>query len=320
MLPGLVPGPDAAGVLDAVTTVDPKTALDVRIDGVQLQTVKSVLATKGAPRLHVESGRTEGIACKWSAHLTGNWKYWQTDVARDFQYVIRIDNATIATGPAILPAGTKLGSKTTDNSGWQAPTIEDPMPSYQGSSTTTNHARQYAGVTSLVQWTAEQPGRRVVRCEILGTGLKEPTVANNAKGQYLFVAVPVAQAGSAAAWAAAKAPQPFTGKLPPRPQGANRSDQKAEARVAGPTNPVASVPPPVPKPTQSRLAASAAGPNTALPTVQQPAASGAARELAALSCSIGLGGLRFSCATRAGFDRCEALRAQRRVEQCALSR
>jgi hypothetical protein len=50
-----------------------------------------------------------------------------------------------------------------------------------------------------------------------------------------------------------------------------------------------------------------------------PASDAIARELAAAGCSAGPGGSRFACATRAGFDRCEALQRERRVEQCALS-
>ena len=43
-----------------------------------------------------------------------------------------------------------------------------------------------------------------------------------------------------------------------------------------------------------------------------------ARELAALSCTAAPGEGRFTCATRTGFDRCEALRRERKVERCTL--
>lgn len=56
------------------------------------------------------------------------------------------------------------------------------------------------------------------------------------------------------------------------------------------------------------------GPSTVVPVAP---AGGVARELAAVSCSA-IAGLRFSCATRAGFERCEALRREHRVEQCSL--
>ncbi|CAG1005083.1 hypothetical protein BURK1_03170 [Burkholderiales bacterium] len=52
-----------------------------------------------------------------------------------------------------------------------------------------------------------------------------------------------------------------------------------------------------------------------------PAGAGDAsirRELAAQSCVPATGTSRFACATRAGFDRCEALRRQRKVDQCVL--
>lgn len=43
-----------------------------------------------------------------------------------------------------------------------------------------------------------------------------------------------------------------------------------------------------------------------------------ARELAALSCTAAPGEMRFTCATRAGMDRCEVLRRERKVERCSL--
>ena len=52
--------------------------------------------------------------------------------------------------------------------------------------------------------------------------------------------------------------------------------------------------------------------------VPAAAAGGAARELAALSCTAAPGEGRFTCATRAGFDRCEAMRRERKVERCTL--
>jgi hypothetical protein len=65
---------------------------------------------------------------------------------------------------------------------------------------------------------------------------------------------------------------------------------------------------------QRAQAPSAGGSSTVVPVA---ATGGVARELAAVSCSANAG-LRFSCATRAGFDRCEALKRERRVEQCSL--
>jgi hypothetical protein len=43
------------------------------------------------------------------------------------------------------------------------------------------------------------------------------------------------------------------------------------------------------------------------------------RELAAASCSATGTALRFTCTTRAGFDRCESMRRQHRVEHCVLN-
>ncbi len=51
-----------------------------------------------------------------------------------------------------------------------------------------------------------------------------------------------------------------------------------------------------------------------------PAAESVARDLARAACSQAeRGALRFSCTTRSGFDRCEALRRERKVEQCTLA-
>jgi hypothetical protein len=50
-----------------------------------------------------------------------------------------------------------------------------------------------------------------------------------------------------------------------------------------------------------------------------PATAEITRQMNAVSCSADRGGLRFQCTTRTGFDRCEALRAQHKVEQCTLN-
>lgn len=52
---------------------------------------------------------------------------------------------------------------------------------------------------------------------------------------------------------------------------------------------------------------------------EAPATADVTRLMSTLSCMTERGELRFRCATRAGFERCEALRAQRKVEQCALN-
>jgi len=65
---------------------------------------------------------------------------------------------------------------------------------------------------------------------------------------------------------------------------------------------------------QRAQATLAGGSSTVVPVT---ATGGVARELAAVSCSA-TAELRFSCATRAGFDRCETLRRQQKVEQCTL--
>lgn len=70
-------------------------------------------------------------------------------------------------------------------------------------------------------------------------------------------------------------------------------------------------PPPVMNPRAEPPVATSAASRASAPM-------GVAGELAAMSCAAGAGGLRFACATRAGFDRCEALRRERKVERCTL--
>ena len=99
--------------------------------------------------------------------------------------------------------------------------------------------------------------------------------------------------------------------------------------VQAPASPTGRAPAPSAAPNWGALggAAGASPPQSAVtvpsPLAGNPAAASAAAvahgELAAVSCSAGAGGLRFSCTTRAGFDRCEALRRERKVEQCTLN-
>jgi len=98
--------------------------------------------------------------------------------------------------------------------------------------------------------------------------------------------------------------------------------------VQAPASPTGRAPAPGAAPNWGALggAAGASPPQSAVtapsPLAGNPAAAASdaiTRELAAASCSAGAGGLRFSCTTRAGFARCEALRRERRVEQCTLN-
>jgi len=54
------------------------------------------------------------------------------------------------------------------------------------------------------------------------------------------------------------------------------------------------------------------------PAAVASAAAAIQKDLAAASCVQAAGGMRFTCTTRAGFDRCESLRKERKVEQCTL--
>lgn len=82
--------------------------------------------------------------------------------------------------------------------------------------------------------------------------------------------------------------------------------------------PAVQAPAPGARATPNRSALGNAPPAAA--TGAAPLAADIARQLQAASCSAAPGGLRFSCTTRAGFDRCEALRRQQKVDSCALAR
>lgn len=86
--------------------------------------------------------------------------------------------------------------------------------------------------------------------------------------------------------------------------------------------PTGSIGVPAPRPTL-RAADPSASATTAtrqasnLPAVQAPRLVD--RELAALSCTAATDGLRFACTTRAGLERCEALRREQKVARCTLA-
>ena len=106
----------------------------------------------------------------------------------------------------------------------------------------------------------------------------------------------------------ARAPSPAAAIPASPPARAPSPAATAPTPPARAPTPVASTPVTPPAPASTVAIASAA------------AASAAAteRDLAAVGCKSPQGGLRFTCATRTGFDRCEAMRRQRKVEQCTL--
>ncbi len=105
--------------------------------------------------------------------------------------------------------------------------------------------------------------------------------------------------------AAGQAPSPSPERMPPP---ATLRAQPAPSTVAPPT----SAPPP-------SMRAQVA-PAMVAPMSPPPAnAATVRRDLAAAACSAPPDGLRFTCTTRAGFDRCERMRAAHQVEQCALA-
>lgn len=124
--------------------------------------------------------------------------------------------------------------------------------------------------------------------------------------------------GTASVGAAAPA-LPITAQ-PSRPAPAAAAAQSLPAQRAqsgampnwGAAAQAGAVPPP------AAAARAQAAPTT---TATTTAASAAAiqKDLAAESCTAPAGGLRFTCASRSGFDRCEGLRRERKVEQCTLA-
>lgn len=151
------------------------------------------------------------------------------------------------------------------------------------------------------------------------------------------MAAPVA-AGAVAAGAlkgAAPASQPSTLTSGPAPTSPPARGAQPPSDAASVRTPVGSALPAVQsQPATSQLPAiqaptpgARATPNwsalgnapPAAGTGAAPPAADIARQLQAASCSAAPGGLRFSCTTRAGFDRCEALRRERKVEHCALA-
>jgi hypothetical protein len=113
----------------------------------------------------------------------------------------------------------------------------------------------------------------------------------------------------------------------PQPQPSRSVQSPSTAAPSAPT--IASAPVPAATPNWSSTnrqavavtppAPAAAAPAPRADTVLVARAITPARELAALSCTAAPGEGRFTCATRAGFDRCEALRRERKVERCTLA-
>lgn len=104
----------------------------------------------------------------------------------------------------------------------------------------------------------------------------------------------------------APAMQPSAGSVAPPATTPQRSALSTPSTHAAPSGAAGG---------QRAQATLAGGSSSVVPAA---AAGGAARELAALSCTAAPGEGRFTCATRAGFDRCEAMRRERKVERCTL--
>jgi hypothetical protein len=165
----------------AHAAVDPNKAIDFRADRLRVQGGKADMALVGAEyvqKITVAEGQTLGFVCDWSANLVSGVGYWKTNSAQQLQVVFRRDGNTFAFASATVPAGTQLGSKTTNTSGWKTPSFSNPSP-YQSSSTSTNSAHAFKGSVGIMKWTAAKPGTHEFTCVIPKTGFEEPTLGNN---------------------------------------------------------------------------------------------------------------------------------------------
>jgi hypothetical protein len=224
----------------------------------------------------------------------------------------------VLSGPA--PTGPGVGRS-----------VEPAAAAAQASPTLTNPQDAYKGERGLPK---EEPGRT----SSPPPGVQSPpttaagsTALPTARTQLPAVQTPPPQARLPSMQAPATAntvstPPPTRSQLPavqaPSPQSQLPAGQPAApgaGRTAAPGaapnwSALGAAPGSSPPMTAARVGAPSMTANSTA-----PASDAIARELAAAGCSAGPGGSRFACATRAGFDRCEALRRERRVEQCALS-
>ena len=105
---------------------------------------------------------------------------------------------------------------------------------------------------------------------------------------------------------------------PPPPSSTIRTDPAPLAgRAAAPLSSPPSMPILAPAPSAAR-APPPPPPTTVVASAAAASIAATQRELAVVACTSPQGGLRFTCPTRVGYDRCEALRRERRVEQCTL--
>jgi len=224
----------------------------------------------------------------------------------------------VLSGPA--PTGPGVGRS-----------VEPAAAAAQASPTLTNPQDAYKGERGLPK---EEPGRT----SSPPPGVQSPpttaagsTALPTARTQLPAVQTPPPQARLPSMQAPATAntvstPPPTRSQLPavraPSPQSQLPAGQPAApgaGRTAAPGaapnwSALGAAPGSSPPMTAARVGAPSMTANSTA-----PASDAIARELAAAGCSAGPGGSRFACATRAGFDRCEALQRERRVEQCALS-
>ena len=132
-------------------------------------------------------------------------------------------------------------------------------------------------------------------------GVATPQVPASRSSVAPATRLPPAQAPQAPARA------PSGAAAPPAP------DWGAVGRTGSALTPPAAPPPIAPPPAApARIA-------PAVPAAATPGFVAVQRELAAVSCRPSGAPLRFACTTRAGFDRCETMRKQNRVEQCGLN-
>jgi len=97
----------------------------------------------------IQEGRTLGATCHWSANMMNPRQYWHTKGKQTFGVQMSVDNGTISTGPAYIPAGTKLGQEFAG---------DDVNPA--------QHPNSFKGQYGPVKWTASDVGKHTLQCTV----------------------------------------------------------------------------------------------------------------------------------------------------------
>lgn len=191
-------------------------------------------------------------------------------------------------GPAVAGAGIAAAGAPPGAAGAPAKTLSGPLPSVIGGSPG-SEARK-PGAPAVANPAPPPPPAPSI-------GFKAPP-----SGLAPSSALPAVQSGLAPG-VQASAP-------PPRAQGAASGGAPNWSAVGQGG---------LPQPPSPARAAGLQAPSPAMTAAALPGLAALQRELTAVSCTATAGGLRFTCTTRAGFDRCESMRRRNRVESCNLN-